>query len=380
MVEIQQLNQADAPVIFELAKCHNGMSIGIATLNAPKALNALNLDMIRLLTPQLEAWAQDEQVVMVLLKGAGEKAFCAGGDVVSLYREMATEQDNTLVETFFCEEYRLDYQIHNYEKPILLWGSGIIMGGGLGLTAGASHKVVTETSRIAMPEITIGLYPDVGGSYFLNKMPPGVGLFLGLTAANINATDAKLVGLGDHFMDAEKLEVLVQNLVEVNWEQTNVLNHEKLTLLLDSLEDASHEVMPDSQIEPLLDTFKALDDITDLEKQVAFILDLDSSDNKWLSKAQAALKHGSPMSAAIVKAQLTRSKGKSLKACFMQELGMSVRAGEFGEFQEGVRALLIDKDGQPNWQFKSVSEVSEEALESFFAPRWSDDNHPLADL
>ncbi|TMO97725.1 enoyl-CoA hydratase, partial [Pseudoalteromonas sp. S3178] len=131
------------------------------------------------------------------------------------------------------------------------WGNGIIMGGGLGLTAGASHKVMTETSRIAMPEITIGLYPDVGGSYFLNKMPKGVGLFLGLTAANINAADAKLVGLADHFMDSEKLSLLLQNLVEVNWGKTNVLNHEKLTQLLLSLDEASH-APPKSEIKPLI--------------------------------------------------------------------------------------------------------------------------------
>ncbi|WP_440053205.1 enoyl-CoA hydratase/isomerase family protein [Pseudoalteromonas sp. T1lg65] len=379
MLEIQPVNQPDSPVVFELAQCHNGMQIGIATLNVPKALNALNLDMIRLLAPQLQQWASDDNIAMVMLKGAGEKAFCAGGDVVSLYKAMSSEGGIAQIETFFSEEYRLDYQIHNYDKPILLWGSGIIMGGGLGLTAGASHRVVTETSRIAMPEITIGLYPDVGGSYFLNHMPPGAGLFLGLTGASINASDAKLVGLADHFMDAEKLEMLLQNLVEVNWGKTNVLNHEKLTQLLISLDEASH-VAPASEIEPLLDTLKALDELQDLQQQIDFILALDSTDSKWLSKAQAGLSHGSPLSAALVKAQLERNKGKTLKACFKQELAMSVRAGEFGEFQEGVRALLIDKDGQPNWRFKSVSEVTTQALDSFFAPRWSDHDHPLRDL
>ncbi|TMN34683.1 enoyl-CoA hydratase/isomerase family protein [Pseudoalteromonas sp. S2755] len=379
MIEFELINHEEAPVIFEQATCHNGMKIALATLNAPKALNALNLDMIRLLAPQLDAWANDPQIAMVMLKGAGEKAFCAGGDVVSLYREMSSDTSNALIETFFSEEYRLDYQIHNYDKPILLWGNGIIMGGGLGLTAGASHKVMTETSRIAMPEITIGLYPDVGGSYFLNKMPKGVGLFLGLTAANINAADAKLVGLADHFMDSEKLSLLLQNLVEVNWGKTNVLNHEKLTQLLLSLDEASH-APPKSEIKPLIKVFEALDEKDDLSEQVEFILALDSTDNKWLSKAQAALKHGSPLSAALVKAQLTRSAGKTLRDCFKQELGMSVTAGEFGEFQEGVRALLIDKDGKPNWRFKSVAEVTDDAVERFFAPRWDENDHPLRDL
>ncbi|TMP31234.1 enoyl-CoA hydratase/isomerase family protein [Pseudoalteromonas rubra] len=379
MVELQLLNQADAPVVFELAHCNNGMKVAVATLNAPKALNALNLEMIRLLDPQLKAWAEDEQVAMVLLKGAGEKAFCAGGDVVSLYNAMAAEDGNNHLEVFFAEEYRLDYHIHNYDKPILLWGNGIIMGGGLGLMAGASHRVVTESSRIAMPEITIGLYPDVGGSYFLNKMPEGVGLFLGLTGASINATDAKFVGLADHYMDGERLDMLLHNLSEVNWGKTNVLNHEKLTQLLISLDEASH-IPPRSEIKPLADSFAQLAEFDSLEAQVEHILALDSAENKWLSKAQKALKHGSPLSAVLIQAQLKRAEGLSLKDCFLRELAMSVRCGEVGEFREGVRALLIDKDGQPQWQFKTIADVDNAVIERFFTPRWEESEHPLADL
>ncbi|MCO7188497.1 MULTISPECIES: enoyl-CoA hydratase/isomerase family protein [unclassified Pseudoalteromonas] len=379
MVELQLLNQADAPVVFELAHCNNGMKVAVATLNAPKALNALNLEMIRLLDPQLKAWAEDEQIAMVLLKGAGEKAFCAGGDVVSLYNAMAAEDGNNHLEVFFSEEYRLDYHIHNYDKPILLWGNGIIMGGGLGLMAGASHRVVTESSRIAMPEITIGLYPDVGGSYFLNKMPEGVGLFLGLTGASINATDAKFVGLADHYMDGERLDMLLHNLSEVNWGKTNVLNHEKLTQLLISLDEASH-IPPRSEIKPLAESFAQLAEFDTLEAQVEHILALDSTENKWLSKAQKALKHGSPLSAVLIQAQLKRADGLSLKECFLRELAMSVHCGEVGEFREGVRALLIDKDGQPQWQFKTITDVDSAVIERFFAPRWEESEHPLADL
>lgn len=379
MVELQLLNQEDAPVVFQLAHCNNDMKVAVATLNAPKALNALNLDMIRLLAPQLSEWSADDSIAMVVLKGAGEKAFCAGGDVVSLYKAMAAGDDNNYLETFFSEEYRLDYQIHNYDKPILLWGNGIIMGGGLGLMAGASHRVVTETSRIAMPEITIGLYPDVGGSYFLNKMPEGVGLFLGLTGASVNANDAKFVGLADHFINADHFDILLHNLSEVNWGKTNVLNHDKLTQLLLSIEEGAHS-LPNSAVKPLEKDIKKLVEYADLAAQVDHILSMDSSDNKWLSKAQAGLKHGSPLSAVLISEQLKRLAGQSLKACFSQELSMSVHCGEVGEFQEGVRALLIDKDGKPNWRFKSIAEVDSEVVDGFFVPKWDDENHPLASM
>ncbi|KAF7773780.1 hypothetical protein PCIT_a0100 [Pseudoalteromonas citrea] len=379
MAKLQLLNQADAPVVFELAHCDNGMQVAFATLNVPKALNALNLDMIRLLTPQLEAWAQDEQVALVIIKGEGEKAFCAGGDVVSLYNAMAANDGNNYIETFFSEEYRLDYQIHTYKKPILLWGNGIIMGGGLGLMAGASHRVVTETARIAMPEITIGLYPDVGGSYFLNKMPQGVGLFLGLTGASMNAADAQFVGLADHFVDAEKYGELVAGLLGVEWGKTMSSNHNMLSDMLTELNSASMQP-PKSDIQANINHIAGVNNCHDLQAQVDYILSIPSDGNKWLSRAQKSLRQGSPLSAVLVKEQLKLGKNRSLKECFLFELGMSVQAGEAGEFQEGVRALLIDKDGAPNWQFKSVSDVSDEMISAFTAPRWNDDAHPLAKM
>ncbi|MBQ4847780.1 enoyl-CoA hydratase/isomerase family protein [Pseudoalteromonas sp. MMG005] len=379
MAKLQLLNQADAPVVFELAQSDNGMQVAFATLNVPKALNALNLDMIRLLAKQLDVWAQDDQIAMVVMKGEGEKAFCAGGDVVSLYNAMAANDKNTYIETFFSEEYRLDYQIHTYEKPILLWGNGITMGGGLGLMAGASHRVVTETARIAMPEITIGLYPDVGGSYFLNKMPEGVGLFLGLTGASINAADAQFVGLADHFIDAEKYGELLAGLLGIEWGTTTSSNHNMLTNMLTELTNISGEP-PKSEIQANIEQISHVNNCHDLQAQVDYILSIPSDDNKWLSRAQKSLKHGSPLSAVLVSEQLKLGKGKSLKECFLLELGMSVQAGEAGEFQEGVRALLIDKDGAPQWQFDAISSVSDETVSAFTSARWSDDAHPLANM
>lgn len=377
MSNLTLLNKADDSVLFETATAASGRLIGLITLNAPKSLNALNFNMIKLLTPQLKAWANDDAIAMVILKGAGDKAFCAGGDVVSLYHAMAQGEPTSLVEDFFTQEYKLDYLIHTYAKPILVWGNGIVMGGGLGLMAGASHRVVTETSRIAMPEQTIGLYPDVGGSHFLHNMPKSVGLFLGLTSASINCDDACFVSLADHFIDSSLYNTMLNTILATSWANNPSDNHTVLTNLLNELNAQSAD-MPKGNIKANLDTIQQLGDLSTLQQQVDYLLSL-STDDKWLQRAQKSLKHGCPLSCALVSEQLKASEGKTLLDCFKMELGMSVRAGEVGEFQEGVRALLIDKDGAPNWQYKTLSDVPQKIIESFFANRFGE-NHPLDDL
>ena len=189
----------NAPVLFE-ERAAGSYRIGIATLNAPGTLNGLSLAMVDALAAKLDAWAGDSGLVLVVLRGAGDKAFCAGGDLHALYagmreagvggRAAVDPLSIPYAREFFAREYRLDYQIHAYPKPILCWGQGIVMGGGIGLMAGASHRVVTETSRLAMPEIGIGLFPDVGGSWMLARAPGASGRFLALTGASINAADA----------------------------------------------------------------------------------------------------------------------------------------------------------------------------------------------
>ncbi len=377
MTNITLLNHQDAPVVFETAEAESGL-IAIATLNAPKSLNALNYDMIQLLEPQLRKWADDDAVAMVILKGAGEKAFCAGGDVVSLHKAMSTAEPANYIEDFFTLEYKLDYLIHCYEKPILLWGNGIVMGGGLGLMAGASHRVVTETSRIAMPELTIGLYPDVGGSYFLHKMPEQVGLFLGLTAASINAEDALFVNLADHYATADKYDAILTAITAEKWGKTASLNHEKLTNILISIDNISGRV-PKGNVKDNLAVIQKLAEFDSLQGKIDYIQALETED-KWLTRAQKSLAHGCPLSCALVERQLANSKEMTLADCFKMELGMSVRCGEVGEFQEGVRALLIDKDGAPNWQFKSLSDIDEAVVDSFFTARWDEQSHPLNSL
>jgi len=381
------MSSENDPVIFEEVTTECGFKIGHATLNKPVALNALDLPMIKLITPQLEKWQQDPKVAMVFLDGSGERAFCAGGDIVSMYKSMQDFASNKEIpdvvnspalQEFFTQEYQLDYLIHSFSKPILVWGNGIIMGGGLGLMSGASHRIVTETSRIAMPEISIGLYPDVGGSYFLNAMPAGCGLFLGLTGAFINATDALYSNLADYFVPHDAKVTLFTRLLAASWQED--LLHQTLSSICDDFHTLHIGKLPQGNLMAHQDWLTSLATQNDVVHAVNYIQSTNADDNKWLSKAQKTLSAGSPITAHLVFEQLLRGKNKTLAECFQMELGLSCQCGEFGEFQEGVRALMIDKDNQPNWRFKSVDQVPKATVDYFFENIWSQSTHPLAHL
>lgn len=368
-------------VLYQELIAQNGKKIGVATLNSEKSLNALSLPMVESLLPKLQSWQADPSISLVILDGSGDKAFCAGGDIRDLYKAMLDKPGEyaPYVEEFFTKEYTLDYLIHTFGKPVLVWGNGIVMGGGLGLMAGASHKVVTATSRIAMPEMAIGLYPDVGASWFLNRMPAGCGLFLGLTGASINAADAKFIGLADHFVLHERKAALIDKLKTINWGDTIALNHQKLSDALRSEEDQCRTQMPLSQIRPHQSEIEALAGLTELETVIAAINAMQGED-KWLQKAKDSLAYGSPITAHIVFELLKLGQSKILADSFRLELGLSVQCGKLGEFTEGVRALLMDKDLQPKWQYKTVADVPQAVITELFRSPWQAQNHPLRHL
>ena len=353
--------------------------IGLITLNSPRSLNALSGEMIDLIYPQLVTWKNQNNIVAVLIEGAGEKAFCAGGDIVHMYKAMqkaaqmpkneGVAQSSPELKSYFTKEYQLDYFIHTFEKPFIVWGSGIVMGGGLGLMVGGSHRIVTQTSRIAMPEISIGLYPDVGASYFLNKMPKGLGLFLGLTGASINAIDAKYCSLADHFVESSLKESFISALSQLNYKDTVAYNHNEITQLLNQFEQKSEAFLASNPIDSQLSKHNALinsvTDFDNLSDIVNTIINTQTSD-VWFTKAQKSLQRGSALSAQITYKQLKIGQSLSLEQCFDMELGLSIKCGQFGEFVEGVRALLIDKDYSPNWRFENVESVDEAVIDWFF--------------
>jgi enoyl-CoA hydratase/carnithine racemase len=379
----ETLNGAEAPVLFEERATHSGRRIGIATLNAPKTLNGLSLEMARLLDAQLHAWASDHGIVMVVLQGAGEKAFCAGGDLHGLYRSMLDcrssggrdIRDNAYASNFFAVEYRLDYRIHTYPKPVLCWGHGIVMGGGIGLMAGASHRVVTERSKLAFPEITIGLYPDVGGSWLLNRVPDRAGLFLALTGAPLNAGDAIHAGLADWSLREEQRAAVFDALLDLTWSDDAATARTQLSGLLQQ-----HASTPGDG--PLQRHRALLAEVCAheaLELVTAAIANIDQYD-PWLDTAKQTLASGAPSSARLAFELQRRAASMSLADVFRLEYLVSLKCAAHGDFAEGIRALLIDKDRQPHWRPATLAEASHAWAEDFFLAPWPNSEDPLVNL
>lgn len=368
-------------VLFEERAAGGGKRIAFAQLNAEKSLNALNQTMIDLLRPRLAAWAEDPAIACVVLSGSGDKAFCAGGDIIGLYRAMREHPGgpNPLVERFFETEYRLDYQIHTYPKPILCWGHGIVMGGGLGLMAGASHRVATERSRIAMPELGIGFFPDVGASWFLNRMPGRLGLYLGLTGSTLNATDALYAGLADYFVPAAQRDAVFAALTETVWSNDAEHNHQQLSLLLRGFADASRDARPESKI---LQHLELIEHVTDYHSVAAIleVLQAGRQDDEWIAAGVKALEYASPIAASVFLEQHRRGRYLSLKEAFQLEFSMAMQFTRRHDFAEGIRALLVDKDRQPRWQPASLAEVSAAEVEAHFQLPADLEPSPLADL
>jgi enoyl-CoA hydratase/carnithine racemase len=373
-------------VLFDHLPTACGRRFAVATLNAPGALNALSLEMVRALTPALRRWARDPEVVGVVLQGAGDKAFCAGGDLRELYRSLRTGEPRpsahpkgasslAYARGFFAEEYQLDYLIHTYDKPILCWGHGIVMGGGIGLMAGASHRVVTPVSRLAMPEISIGLYPDVGGSWLLRRLPGRVGLFLALTGAPVNAADALFCGLADFHLAADGRPELLAAIAAETWSGSPTANRALLSRVL------AHRivhVLPESKVREHFDAINAWMAGDSLAAIAARVRDA-TSDDAWLTTAAATLAKGSPTSAALAFALWQRVLHLSLADVFRLEYDVSLGCCAHGDFVEGIRALLIDKDRKPAWRPASLDDVTPALVEAHFQPR-STGPHPLAEL
>ena len=361
-----------SPVLFEEKHTANDMVIGVATLNAPKALNALSLEMLELLSEKLSTWEQDDKVVCVFLQGAGDKAFCAGGDIRKLYQSIieSPQGPNTYAENFFSVEYRLDYAIHRYSKPLVCWGHGFVIGGGLGLMAGAGYRVVTETTHIAMPEIGIGLYPDVGASWFLTRMPGRTGLFVGLSACKLNAADALFTGLADRFISSDKKQTLDQALLAADWQSTGKSQHQNLndqivSALLKELESQSDTSKSESKLRNNFDLINKLCDFDELAA-ISHAINSHESDDPWFNKAQGKLKAGCPTTAHLIQEQIKRAKYLSLAEVFQMEFNMAMQCCFHPDFPEGVRALLIDKDHQPKWQHSSIASVPSSYVDAHF--------------
>ncbi|QDQ87285.1 enoyl-CoA hydratase/isomerase family protein [Alcaligenaceae bacterium SJ-26] len=376
-------NAASPAIFFEERQSGNGR-IGIAVLNAPRTLNGLTLDMVDLLYPRLLQWERDTDIVAIVLAGAGDRAFCAGGDLHGLYRSMlegtgtGTEpQRLTYARTFFEREYRLDHAIHHLRTPVLVWGQGFVMGGGIGLMAGASHRVVLPDSRLAMPEISIGLFPDVGGTWLLERVPLRGGRFLALTGAQLQAEDAIFAGLADYLLPEDGWTALMSALETTDWPQDAVARHECLHTLLAGLQQPAHGHMGPFQTHIRL--IHACCAHADLEAAWAAIAGLAEHPDAWLARAAQTMLAGAPGSARLAWTLMQHGYGCSLGEVLRMELDAALHCCAEGDLQEGIRALLIDKDRMPRWSPATLADADMAWGEARIRLDWPD-GHPLADL
>ncbi|QJR14938.1 enoyl-CoA hydratase/isomerase family protein [Usitatibacter palustris] len=332
----ERLTAAGGDLIAEITE-----GVARITLNRPAALNAITIDMLRGLRRWLEAWAQDDRVRTVEMRGAGDKAFCAGGDLRALYDSFRAGEKNQL--EYFTLEYALDHYIHRYPKPITAHLDAIVMGGGMGVSQGATLRIVGPRTKMAMPETAIGLFPDVGGGYFLSRTPGRIGEYLGLVGPTLGAADAIYCGLADEAVGLDPLPA--SELERLRPAIDRHFAHESVAAIIASLQ---------------------------VETRPEFA--------EWASKCLTKLSRHSPTLLLVTLEQVRRSRTMALADCFRMELVMVQTCFEQGDFIEGIRALIIDKDNTPHWNPPRLADVAPDAVESFFSPRWSAQGHPLAHL
>ncbi|XP_026670784.1 3-hydroxyisobutyryl-CoA hydrolase, mitochondrial isoform X1 [Ceratina calcarata] len=325
---------------------------GVITLNRPKVLNALNLSMVEKIYPVLKKWETSKKLVIV--EGAGEKAFCAGGDVKSLVNALRESENSTLGETFFKNEYTLNHLIGTYKIPYVAAIDGITMGGGVGLSVHGKYRIATERTLFAMPETAIGLFPDVGGSYFLPRLQGKLGLYLGLTGDRLKGIDVFLAGIATHFVPSAKLSDLKQDLLTI--EQPDV-----------------KEVLNKYQPERLNQEFSLAPYMSKIDKCFSvssieeLIQRLKEDNSEWAEKTLNMLSKASPTSLKVTMRAIQSGSTLNLADCLKMEYRLACAAmSKTSDFCEGVRALLIDKDQKPNWKPNSLTDVTDDYVSEKF--------------
>lgn len=353
-------------IIVEKIKTHSGHYVGVLLLNRPQVLNALNLEMCRLMLETLNLWKADTTISSVFIHGNGEKGFCAGGDVKFLREQnisdLKTGPAPEYALDFFAYEYLNDYFISQYPKPIIIWGSGITMGGGIGIYQAASHRIATESSLFCMPEIHIGFFPDVGGSFFLNKMPPGIGLFMGMTAARINALDSLEIGLSDFYIQDKYKGHVIDDLLKVPWTESAETNH---ILTADCLNKRRTDLFFPSKLKLLCEDILPILDCTSPVNAVQFLEHLTPK-FPWLAQVLSDARKGSPLSIALAFEQIRRGKNLNLLDGFAMEYQMAINLCLDSDFMEGVRSKLVDKNSNPQWKYSQLESVDSEVVQNYF--------------
>ena len=321
---------------------------GFVTLNRPKALNALSFDMVRALARQLTIWQDDPEIAHVVVTGAGDKAFCAGGDIRSIYDARHAGETEGL-GAFFRDEYLLNAQIKAYPKPYIALINGIVMGGGVGVSVHGSHRIGTEKTMFAMPETGIGFFPDVGGTFFLPRMPGKSGVYCALSAGRLKQGDALATGVLTHTIAENSLADLEQ--------------------CLETAQDIGAALAPylvQPERGPVSDNLEVIEDGFSGDTVENILARLEASGNAFAEKAAAQIRSKSPTSVLIAFEQMKRGGGLSFNDCMKLEYRIVSRILQGSEFYEGIRAVLVDKDQDPKWSPSQFSQVDSADLASYF--------------
>ena len=340
---------SDAEILFEVRG-----GVGHVLLNRPKALNALTLGMVRELHPQLTAWADDPAIRCVVVEGAGDRAFCAGGDIRALH-DWGRAKDRRVID-FYREEYQLNRYIKNYPKPYIAVMGGITMGGGVGLSVHGSIRVATERLVFAMPETGIGLFPDVGGTYFLPRCPGEVGMYLALTGERLKAADAVYAGIADIFVPAEKTGDLVAALA--NGQNPS---------------DVIAGFAQDPGPAPLRDLQGAIDRHFGKSSVEEILRSLADDGSDWACRMIEIIRAKSPTSTKVAFRQMREGARQDFDACMKLEFRLTNRFMAGHDFYEGVRAVVIDKDQSPNWDPARLEDVSTQMVDTYFESLGADE-------
>ncbi|MEP6964985.1 MAG: enoyl-CoA hydratase/isomerase family protein [Polaromonas sp.] len=355
--------------------------IGLITLNRPKALNALSLSMICAISDALLEWKNEPQVLAVAIRGSNKTGrpgtpeglfggFCAGGDIRFFHQ--AALADDAALDVFFTEEYSLNHLIQTYPKPYIAFMDGVVMGGGMGLCQGATVRIVTENTRMAMPETNIGLFPDVGGGYFLSRCPGHVGEYLALTGEVIGADAAIGYGLADVKIDAARLPALWESLASQAFDSSTQVEQ---WIAIGLIADSGRTTWTTSHIDAYFSLLR-----------VKHIVDaLEASTDSWATKTAANLRKRSPLMLHVTLEQIRRARGMTLADDLRMERDMvhhcfHLRPGAGSETVEGIRALAIDKDYKPKWQPARIEDVKPGMADAFFVSPWTPATHPLRGL
>jgi enoyl-CoA hydratase/carnithine racemase len=358
----------------EYVQTRVAMRTGVITLDRPKALNSLSLDMVRAITQTLLAWRDDAGVDAVVIRSTSEKALCAGGDIRFFYDVgRATPMGGSaLLEDFFTEEYALNHLIHFYPKPYIALMDGVVMGGGMGIAQGGPGcglRIVTERTKMAMPEVNIGLFPDVGGSHFLSHAPGQLGRYLGLTGLTIGAADALYVGLADVFIPSAQLPALAELIEATPGAGLPAAIREMAATYASQAGESTLQVN-----RAAIDKHFAAPDVAAVMESLA------GDQDAFAQKALAAMRQRSPLMMCVTGELLSRGAKLDVAECLRMERNLVRRNFEHGEVLEGVRALVIDKDNAPKWNPPTVEEVTPEMVARFFEPVWPGFAHPLRHL